>query len=64
MTRKDYVAVAKILHEAHDSVDTNAWLKLVASFSEFFENDNERFDHARFFSACYGLDKPVLSEKL
>lgn len=53
MTRKDYVATAKILADLKYTIDNNLIFEdLVDSFSEMFEADNERFDHVRFFNAC------------
>ncbi len=53
MTRKDYVATAKILSDLKYSINNNLIFEdLVDSFSEMFEVDNERFDHVRFFNAC------------
>jgi hypothetical protein len=53
MTRKDYVATAKILADLKYSINNNLIFEdLVDSFSEMFEVDNERFDNVRFFNAC------------
>tara|TARA_R100001244_G_scaffold132257_1_gene107763 strand:- start:528 stop:680 length:153 start_codon:yes stop_codon:yes gene_type:complete len=45
MSRKDYVAMAKILgdHTASDS--------LVVDFIDFLAKDNPRFDRLKFFEA-------------
>lgn len=62
MTRKDYVATAKILQEynlkyvpSEDAIDN-----LVFWFIEMFEKDNKRFDGDRFFNAVFNeIDKRV-----
>jgi hypothetical protein len=62
MTRKDYVrfaAMLKVLKYAADSLSTNdAWIRNRAlddfrhATADIFEQDNERFDRARFLKAC------------
>lgn len=58
MTRKDYVAVAKILNglvnsiEAH-TTESKAIDKAVENFCELFATDNSRFDSLRFVEAVY-----------
>jgi len=62
MTRKDYVATAKILQEynlkyvpSEDAIDN-----LVFWFIEMFEKDNKRFDGDRFLNAVFNeIDKRV-----
>jgi hypothetical protein len=52
MTRKDYVAAAKIVREYKDSHPFNAGLVVENAFADFFAEDNSRFDEARFRAAC------------
>lgn len=53
MTRKDYVATAKILNESIDTMHPAAFASLVRKFEAMMLADNERFDSARFEEACY-----------
>jgi hypothetical protein len=54
MTRKDYVAVAKILNEFQPLIgDKFVFEDLVDEFSLMFESDNEKFDHVKFFNSCH-----------
>lgn len=49
MTRKDYVAAAKVISQVKDKQDKTL---LVSTFSELFQNDNPLFDYSRFKKAC------------
>jgi len=51
MTRKDYVAVAKILNEYHLDIDPQTFEDLLADFQTFFKKDNSNFDLTRFRDA-------------
>ena len=53
MTRKDYVATAKILNECIDYMHPAAFATLVKKFEAMMIADNERFNAARFEEACY-----------
>lgn len=53
MTRKDYVEVAKILNQFSNRIDSHDFNDLVFEFSEFFLEDNSRFDEDKFSEACY-----------
>ncbi len=53
MTRKDYVETAKILNKFVDRIDSKDFSDLVFEFSEWFLEDNPRFDENRFADACY-----------
>ena len=53
MTRKDYVATAEILNKFIDRIDSHAFSDLVFEFSEFFLEDNARFNEDKFSEACY-----------
>jgi hypothetical protein len=53
MTRKDYTATAKVLNGYKDKVDFITLSDLALSFSEMFQNDNERFDEQRFIDAVF-----------
>ena len=53
MTRKDYVAVAKILNaSALPYMSEVDFEELVADFSDFFLADNPNFSPNRFEMAC------------
>jgi hypothetical protein len=52
MTRKDYIATAKILNQLKDEINKTTFEDLVYEFSEFFYADNERFDGVKFENAC------------
>ena len=52
MTRKDYVATAKILNQFAESIDSHVFQDLVFEFSEWFSADNPRFDEDKFWDAC------------
>lgn len=57
MTKKDYVAIAKILSKElykHDNRITMAPIAAIANrLAECFEADNPNFDSTRFLNACY-----------
>ena len=53
MTRKDYVATAKILNEMIDYMHPAAFATLVQKFERMMKEDNERFNAAQFEDACY-----------
>jgi uncharacterized membrane protein len=53
MTRKDYVEVANILNKFLDRIDSHDFNDLVFEFSEFFLEDNSRFNEDKFSEACY-----------
>ena len=51
MTRKDYVMIADTIATAwHASADSKA--DLAYKFADVLEEDNPRFDRARFLTAC------------
>jgi predicted component of type VI protein secretion system len=58
MTKKDYQAFARIMHNAmpHDIVgqatERNLWLTIRDDMSQLFASDNPRFLRARFIEAC------------
>ena len=52
MTRKDYIAVAKIVADNADSMTPEAHERLVNDFARFMAQDNPRFDRVRFSTAC------------
>jgi hypothetical protein len=51
MSRKDYVAAARIVREAEYLTD-EARARLVSDLVTFFANDNARFSPSRFRAAC------------
>ena len=56
MTRKDYVATAKILNKMLDKITVaqeEAFDEMVTDFSDMFQADNERFLVDKFVDACY-----------
>jgi len=55
MTRKDYVATAKILNKYKDEMSKDVYLDLTDDFSFMFEKDNPNFNEKKFVNAC-GLD--------
>ena len=52
MTRKDYVAVSNILAAYKDEMSEEAHLAMAEEFSDYMENDNERFLRGKFLDAC------------
>jgi hypothetical protein len=54
MTRKDYVETAKILKGFANRIESHDFNDLVFEFSEWFAEDNPRFDSIKFEEACYG----------
>ena len=66
MTRKDYIAVATILSNYQDVMDSDDYYEMVMDFGKMMKLDNTRFDLSRFMLAC-GIDlnklvKRALSE--
>jgi hypothetical protein len=55
MSRKDYVAAARILREA-DYLSEEARARLVADLVTFFADENPRFSPSRFREACEPID--------
>ena len=56
MTRKDYVAVAKILNEFQPLIgDQFVFEDLVKEFADFFHADNKNFSPNKFEMACFDL---------
>ena len=55
MTRKDYVAVAHILSNYQDVMDSDDYYEMVMDFGKMMKLDNIRFDLSRFMLAC-GID--------
>lgn len=52
MTRKDYIETAKILNKFSNTIDSGDFQDLIFEFSEWFSEDNPRFDEQKFFDAC------------
>ena len=64
MTRKDYVAVAQILSNYQDVMDSDDYYEMVMDFGKMMKLDNIRFDLSRFMLAC-GIDvKGIVSNAL
>lgn len=55
MTKKDYIAVAKILATHRNTIPVDAFNDLTADFCAMFKADNSRFDDLRFHAACTGI---------
>lgn len=53
MTRKDYVAVAKILASVRNDLDRDTMFTLIEKFSDLFFEDNPNFSPNRFELACF-----------
>ena len=56
MTRKDYVAVAKILNDywENNPVEISDFKYLVLDFADMFAEDNPNFNEEKFLEAVYG----------
>lgn len=54
MSRKDYVMTARIIRALIESgtIDDFALMVMVREFSQWFAEDNARFDSERFAIAC------------
>jgi hypothetical protein len=59
MTKKDYIAVAKILKDAREDAETavnrearSQTDQIALMLSELFAQENPRFDPVRFLKAC------------
>ena len=55
MTKKVFELVAKVLRleRPNKSEGSNwQWINVVRTFADKFEEENERFDRARFVAAC------------
>lgn len=61
ITRKDYKKTANILAGFSNEIHPQVFEDLVEEFAQYFASDNERFDKARFESAC-GVDEIGLVE--
>ncbi len=56
MTRKDYVATAKILNNYKDNIEYIVLSEMADEFAEMFESDNPNFDYQRFIDAIWQED--------
>jgi len=52
MSRKDYIAIARILKKCKHGISTASQAKLADELCELFLTDNERFDSEKFLEAC------------
>jgi len=55
MSRKDYVAIAAILHDIDTEYDDGeeAVVRVIArELADYFKSDNPNFDRDRFYEAC------------
>jgi len=56
MTKKHYIAIAKVLNEHHNVItigDLENFDIMVESFCAVFKADNPLFDKTKFVNACY-----------
>ena len=54
MTRKDYIAIAKILRQAKVDFDSPDCLVVITSkLAEYFQQEFRNFDVDKFFKAAY-----------
>jgi hypothetical protein len=54
MTKKDYIAIAKVLSEVAPDLDSEQFAYLVQKLGEIFKADNSLFDRVRFHEAIFG----------
>jgi hypothetical protein len=56
MTRKDYVAVAKILNDYWNGspVEVSEFKYMVMDFADMFSDDNPNFNEDKFIEAVFG----------
>ena len=56
MTRKDYIATAKLLNDAYTTIggehELEGFTKAVDSIARVFADDNPRFNVEKFVDAC------------
>jgi hypothetical protein len=52
MTRKDFVAIAKILNKIRPHAPTGMFAELVRDFANILKGTNPEFDRERFVAAC------------
>jgi len=57
MTKKDYIAIAKVFHDCFPSSEykhlRGIWVELKNGIGNVFRDDNDLFDRNRFDKACY-----------
>jgi hypothetical protein len=56
MTRKDYIKTSNILKGFADEIHPQVFEDLVEEFAQYFQSDNDKFDKAKFETAC-GVDE-------
>ena len=55
MTRKDYVMIAEVINRSTGSLTESAFIdfaRMAEDLATELQNDNPRFDRARFLTAC------------
>ena len=52
VSKKNYIAFAKMFAEHRDTMSDNAFNNLLADVCSVFKQDNPRFDSERFIAAC------------
>ena len=52
MSRKDYVKIAKIVHEHRQALEYDNYVDFVHDLCVIFEEDNDRFDSDKFCQAA------------
>jgi hypothetical protein len=59
MTRRDYIAVSRILSNYQEVMDADEYYQMVMDFGKWMKLDNVRFDLSKFVIAC-GIDTKAL----
>ena len=59
MTRRDYIAVSRILSNYQEVMDADEYYDMVMDFGKWMKLDNARFDLSKFMIAC-GIDTKAL----
>ena len=53
MSRKNYIATAKIMAWYRMTMPTDPWCAMVSDFERMFRRDNPNFDSDKFREACW-----------
>lgn len=54
MTKKDYIALARIMSDNRFSDRRRTWNNIYDALADMLERDNPKFDRAKFQAACLG----------
>lgn len=52
MTKKDYIAIAKVLSNSHHEAGRIAVTIIAIGMADMLANDNPKFNRQRFLDAC------------